>query len=210
MDKRQVPESCLTDEVLWELAFRLTGGDTGEAAIASEGGPSESIPGDFFLESEESVKEHLHKCDTCRNRLKQRVRYVREYSKLTNDPDVLALAETIVRGTESSEERKILTFCPYEDDDDERHHAFAAQTESRRERRPLRFLSEDEELMLRTFEDEQTGACTYYLTSNDPRFVKNATIVFNGKRYYPDPDGRIDFGDAAKDINEESEFLILL
>ena len=209
MDKHLLPEKCLSDEVLWELAFRLAGGDD-EAAIASVGGPSVSIPGDLFLESEENVKKHLDKCDLCKHRLRLKARYVLEYTKRTNDPDVSALAETITDGSLSKTEFKILKFCPYEDEDETKHRALAAQTESQRREKPLRFLSEDEELMLRAFKDEKTGEDTYYLAGNDPRFVRNAIVIFKEKQYYSDDDGRIDFGEAAGEIDEESEFIIIL
>jgi len=210
MDKHPVPESCLSDEVLWELAFRFAGGDESEAAIASEAGPPVRFPGDLFLESEDAVKRHLYTCNSCRERLHRRIIYVREYAKRTEDPDVISIAETIMEGLIVHRESKLLRFCPYEDEGEETCHALAAQTESPRNEKPLRFLSEDEELILRSFKDEKTGEDTYYLAGNDPRFVRNAIVIFKGKRYSSEADGRIDFGEAAGEIDEESEFIIIL
>lgn len=208
MDTHPVPESCLQDEVLWELAFRFAGGDD-EAVIASEGGPPDVFPGDFFLENEDDMKDHLHRCDICRDRLRRKILYAREYTKRMNDPDVRAIAKIIIEGIFPREESRILRFCPYDEDDDAKHHALAARTEPPHKEQPLRFMSEDEELMLRSFRDKKTGADIYYLAGNDPRFVLNVTVVFNGKRYRSDAEGRVDFGEDAQHIDEESEFIII-
>jgi len=209
MDKHLMPGNCLSDEVLWDLAFRLAGWDGDGAAIASGEGPSESFPGDLFLEDEGMTRDHLNICNLCNEELRRHIQYVREYSKRTKDPDVQAIAETITEGFLSREESKLLRFCPYEEDDEARHHALAAQTASAPKKMPLRFISEDEELILRAFEDKKTGVVNYYLTGNDPSFVRNTTVVFKGKRCASDSEGRIDFGDATQDINEETEFIIL-
>lgn len=208
-DKHRMPSTCLSDEILWDLAFRLAGGDGDGAAIASGEGPSESFPGDLFLEDEGMTRDHLDKCSLCKEKLRRRIQYVREYSKRAKDPDVLAIAETITEGTVSREGSKLLRFCPYEDDDEARHHALAAQTESAHKKMPLRFISEDEELILREFEDNESGVTYFYLIGKDSSFIFNATVVLNGKRYDSDSKGRIDFEDDAQDIDEESEFIIL-
>ena len=136
------------------------------------------------------------------------MQYVREYCNRTKDPDVLAIAGTITEGSISHEESKLLLFCPYEEDDEARHLALSAQTESAHKKMPLRFISKDEELILRGFEDEKTGTVNYYLIGNDPSFVRNTTVAFDDNRYASDSEGRIDFGDGALDIDEESEFII--
>jgi hypothetical protein len=210
MDKHPVPETCLSDGVLWELAFRFAGGDESGAAIASKEGPLESFPGDLFLETEDAVKDHLDRCNSCSAKLRRSILYVREYVKRTRDPDVMAIAEIITEGIVWQREGKLLRFCPYEEEDEAKRHALAARTESPHREKPLRFLSEDEELILRAFKDEKTGEDTYYLAGNDPRFVRNAIVIFMGKRYSSDADGRVDFGEAAGEIDEESEFIIIL
>jgi hypothetical protein len=154
------------------------------------------------------MKDHLDKCNLCRNNLRQRMLYIREYTRRIRDPHVRSIAKTIVDGNTSRQETKILRFAPYEDEDDPRHQALAAQTEPLRKETPLRYISEDEELILREFEDSESGERSFCLIGKDPDFVREATVVIQGKSYRSNAEGRVLFGEDAPDLDETTTLIV--
>ncbi len=194
--KTRKKDDCFTREELGALAVRnmsrvSAGGDF-------HGGPREVIPEDLCVNIKRDLRNHVMKCNRCRDILLAEVTYFQQYIKALDETDKSEFVTGKLSGWwEKSGKVKVLRLS-MPDDPDKKDIAAAASTGRARDE-TIRLSTESGDLIIKQIRDSKKEIDGLILIGEN-RFVKNARVIINGESYFSDEEGYIWFEDNMPDL----------